>query len=716
MLARVTLICAVGLVLVLTLGTAPGMALETSGSASDLVSGIVLSVEPHVVPDTGAILTDVAVLGTVPGGSAAVSTFSMQGGEIGDVGMWSERFAELRVGQTVIAEVDYSNGTATAEQTPIVTSGFATLAPSGLVSGTAAASAGYKWEGLHFADASLPVPFYVNGTGLPSGAAASIAAAAQTWENDPGSYMDFTYMGASTRLPSGGRDGVNVIGSGNLGNTDIVAECEYWYIPSTMEVTQFDITYNTAYKPYATDGRATAFDVQGVATHELGHTLSLVDLYTAADASQVMYGITSKGATTQRVLKSGDIAGVRAIYPIPPPVAVSDSATVAEDTLLTVAAPGLLTNDVDLSGYTLTAEVVTAPAHGSLGLSSDGGYTYRPTDNWNGTDSFTYRIFNGVYFSAPAVVTITVTPVNDVPVSADDSASIALDTTLTVRAPGVLSNDTDADGDSLVTSLTVDPQHGSLALAANGAYQYVPAPGFWGTDTFVYRAFDGTAYSAPATVTVTVTESNQAPVTNPDSASAAENTDLSVAVPGVLGNDTDVEGNYLSAILVDSPLHGTLALAPDGSYTYRPAAGWLGTDTFTYCASDGATLSAPATVTITVSKYVAPPPPSAIAISAASVWAKAPASVKRGRAFYVTGGLSPTHASGTSVTLRFERYSRRRWRVVKRASVTVPPGAATFRYRARLSPRGSWRVIVSHSGDGVIDTGSASVTRRLRVK
>ena len=74
-------------------------------------------------------------------------------------------------------------------------------------------------------------------------------------------------------------------------------------------------------------------------------------------------------------------------------------------------------------------------------------------------------------------------------------------------------------------------------------------------------------------------------------------TPLQVAAPGVLGNDSDPDGNTLLAQIVSQPAHGTLTLNADGSFTYTPTAGFSGGDTFTYAAWDGTTVSTPATVT-----------------------------------------------------------------------------------------------------------------------
>ncbi len=99
-----------------------------------------------------------------------------------------------------------------------------------------------------------------------------------------------------------------------------------------------------------------------------------------------------------------------------PPVALDDSYETDEDTTRTVVAPGVLANDLDRSGQGLMAELVEGVKHGELHLRSNGSYWYAPAENWFGTDNFTYRVFDGVFYSAPATVTITVHPVNDPPV------------------------------------------------------------------------------------------------------------------------------------------------------------------------------------------------------------------------------------------------------------------------------------------------------------
>jgi VCBS repeat-containing protein len=138
-----------------------------------------------------------------------------------------------------------------------------------------------------------------------------------------------------------------------------------------------------------------------------------------------------------------------------------------------------------------------------------------------------------------------------------------------------------------------------VTLAADGTFTYTPAPDFNGTDSFTYTASDGTAVSNLATVTIAVTAVNDAPVARHDTATVTE--DSAGTSGNVLGNDTDVDpGTTLIATLDAGPANGTVTLASNGTYTYRPNTNFNGPDSFTYTASDGAAVSNVATVTIAV--------------------------------------------------------------------------------------------------------------------
>ena len=191
---------------------------------------------------------------------------------------------------------------------------------------------------------------------------------------------------------------------------------------------------------------------------------------------------------------------------------------------------------------------------------------------------------------------------NDPPVAVDDAYATDENTPLNVAAPGVLGNDTDADGDPLTAVLDTDVTNGTLTLNADGSFDYTPDADFTGTDSFTYQANDSLANSNVATVTITVNAVNDPPVAVDDAYATDEDATLIVpAFLGVLANDTDAEDDPLTAVLDAGPANGTLdAFNADGSFTYTPDADFNGSDSFTYHANDGTSDSNVATVTITV--------------------------------------------------------------------------------------------------------------------
>ncbi len=276
------------------------------------------------------------------------------------------------------------------------------------------------------------------------------------------------------------------------------------------------------------------------------------------------------------------------------PVAVDDSFDAAEDTMVS---GNVLDNDTDVDGDTLSASLVGGTTHGTLTLNADGGFSYTPNQNISGSDSFTYRAQDDCGSSGIATVTITIAVGNDTPVAANDSLEIAEDSG--PHTVDVLANDSDLDSDPLTITGVTQGAHGFVMITGN-TVSYTPSVNFNGNDSFTYAISDGQGGTASATVTVNVTPVNDAPVANNDSFDVAEDDTLTVAAPGVLVNDTDVEGGSLSASLTSGPAHGSLTLNGDGSFTYMPDDNFNGTDSFTYRVSDGSLQSAPATVTLNV--------------------------------------------------------------------------------------------------------------------
>ena len=285
------------------------------------------------------------------------------------------------------------------------------------------------------------------------------------------------------------------------------------------------------------------------------------------------------------------------------PVAVNDAYSATSGSTLTVTSDsGVLANDGDEDGDSLTAALVSSATNGTVALNSDGSFTYTPDSGFSGTDSFTYKASDGSLTSGTTTVTITVVAVNNVPVGADDAYSLEEDAILTVDADsGVLANDTDEDDDDLTATVVSSPSNGTLTLNSDGSFTYVPDADFNGTDTFTYAADDGTDESDDVTVTLTVSAVNDAPVGEADSYTVAADGSLTVdADEGVLVNDEDVDGDTLSATVYSDPENGTLTLNSDGSFTYTPNADYTGTDSFTYLASDGTDTSEATTVSIVV--------------------------------------------------------------------------------------------------------------------
>jgi VCBS repeat-containing protein len=201
----------------------------------------------------------------------------------------------------------------------------------------------------------------------------------------------------------------------------------------------------------------------------------------------------------------------------------------------------------------------------------------------------------GLGGSSPGLTSVTINyDTNTAPVANNQSLSTKEDTAVAITLIA-----SDANGNVLSYDIVTPPSSGSLSGDAP-AVTYTPNPNFNGVDSFTFTANDGTVDSNVATVTITVNAVNDVPVAFPDGYSTNEDTQLVVSAPGVLGNDSDVDANPLTAILVAGPSHGSLALDAYGSFTYTPFLNYHGPDSFTYKANDGIADSNVATVSLTV--------------------------------------------------------------------------------------------------------------------
>ena len=285
-----------------------------------------------------------------------------------------------------------------------------------------------------------------------------------------------------------------------------------------------------------------------------------------------------------------------------PPVAHNDAWSMQSDGVLQVAPPGVMLNDTDPEGHPLTATLLTMPATGVFAPIDGGGFTYRPLAGFSGQVSFTYIVSDGHSDSAPATGVITVNAVNRAPVAQNDAYAMNAGLSLQISPPGLLANDSDPDGDALTVAINSPPSHGLLSNDGAGGFQYSPAFGFSGVDSFKYVAYDGSLESNEATVQITVSSFNRAPVAVDDAWTTPQDTALTVPSPGVLANDGDPEGQPLTWQVGTAPAHGSLVPVLTGGFTYTPAAGYFGADSFTYRVNDGLINSNYATVRITVNQ------------------------------------------------------------------------------------------------------------------
>jgi VCBS repeat-containing protein len=255
----------------------------------------------------------------------------------------------------------------------------------------------------------------------------------------------------------------------------------------------------------------------------------------------------------------------------------------------------------------LTVTLATGPLNGGLVLAADGSFIYTPDADYAGPDSFTYTVSDRSGGTGTGTVTLTVAPVNDAPVAVDDTAATDEDSAVTTGP--VLTNDTDVDGGTLVLAgfdtagtlgQVTDNGDGTFAYDPTGAFDGLAA-GATATDSFTYTVSDGAGGTDTGTVTVTITGVNDAPVAVDDAYGAYAGMTLSISVgAGLLGNDSDPDGDGLSATTASGPDNGTLVLNDDGSFDYTPDDGFFGADSFDYTLSDGQGGSATASVTIDV--------------------------------------------------------------------------------------------------------------------
>jgi VCBS repeat-containing protein len=328
---------------------------------------------------------------------------------------------------------------------------------------------------------------------------------------------------------------------------------------------------------------------------------------------------------------------------IPVADTVDDTVTTLEDTATTfnvlTGANGAEADNFESAGRAVTS--ITQPVNGSVTFAANGTMTYTPDADFNGTDSFTYTVMSPAGITETATITVTVSPVNDIPDAIDDTNTVSENGPAATGdvTPGTVGQDSDLDGDTLTvaqingaaftsgTAITL-PSGSQLTMNANGSYSYDPngafetlGVGMSATDSFTYQVSDGNGGFAIATVSLTINGVNDVPIAVADTNIGTEQQTLSgnlitgtvTAGSGAGGPDTDVDGgplvvSALSLGSIGSPIvltHGTLTVQSNGSYKFVPNAtanaldqGQIITEQVTYTVADGNGGTAQATLTL----------------------------------------------------------------------------------------------------------------------
>jgi VCBS repeat-containing protein len=236
-----------------------------------------------------------------------------------------------------------------------------------------------------------------------------------------------------------------------------------------------------------------------------------------------------------------------------PPQATPDSYTVQEDVAYVASvAEGLLSNDQDPEGSTLSAVRVSGPVNGVLVLRSDGSFTYTPKLDFVGTDTFVYRASDGALNSVATTVTFTVEGANDPPIAEDDEYTLAGASLVVSTGQGVLANDLEPDNQTMTARLIGDVDHGLLVLNNNGSFTYTPDSSFSGVDTFTYQAVDEENLASDV-VTVSISVESNFPWQNsPNALDVNDDGDVSAIDALQIINDLNDNG---SRALPDPPVN-----------------------------------------------------------------------------------------------------------------------------------------------------------------
>ncbi|GAA0682052.1 hypothetical protein GCM10009104_03560 [Marinobacterium maritimum] len=279
------------------------------------------------------------------------------------------------------------------------------------------------------------------------------------------------------------------------------------------------------------------------------------------------------------------------------------------------------------SGPFTLGNAYSVTGKGAITVNADGSYSFTPVANWNGAfPVISYVVTDGSGTDDTSTLTITVSPVADVPEFVDESGNpLGEDVSVTTREDTPVNGKLDAndpDGDDLTFEKASDPANGTVTVDEDGNWTYTPDPDYNGNDSFTVVVRDPAGNTDTITVSITVTPENDAPVLV-DGNGDPLGDDQSVITPedtpvsGQLEAE-DVDGDELTFSKTTDPANGTVTINPDGGWEYTPNPGYSGNDSFTVMVSDGkgGTDTITVNVEVTPKPVVVPPAPVAPAPSA----------------------------------------------------------------------------------------------------
>jgi LPXTG-motif cell wall-anchored protein len=354
-------------------------------------------------------------------------------------------------------------------------------------------------------------------------------------------------------------------------------------------------------------GTQAAINFKDTPTSVFNETLTVTDSWSGAgpwtflDTDSVQYDRTFNAGAIGDVLQNNTVTSNELMHHDPAVLTSQAQVTVRTLNTAPVADPksfsvdegatynGQLTGS-DPDGQTLSFFEVAGPSNGSLTVNANGTFTYVHDGSETLSDSFTFRVFDGLVYSSAATVNITVNPVNDAPVANPYSFTVNEGATYNGTLTG-----SDPEGDTLTFSVVDLPMYGSLTINADGTFEYVHDGSETVSDSFTFRVYDGQLYSSGALVTVTINPVNDAPVADPDAFTVDEGGTENGTLTG-----SDPENDVLTFSVVDLPMYGSLTINADGTFEYVHDGSETVSDSFTFRVFDGEFYSEKALVSITI--------------------------------------------------------------------------------------------------------------------